>query len=133
MCKRHIFKSMECHTTPKTSFFVRLSRKDYSAASIRKTGLNNAVKRKATIVELGDELEACIAAPSDTESQYESDHIAQTISTFLKKLPPEKRNVFVRRYWFADSIFDLANRFSISESKVKSMLFRTRKELREYL
>ena len=93
----------------------------------------NAEKRKAIIVDLGEELEECIAAPSDTESQYESNYIAETISTFLKNLPPEKRNVFVRRYWFADSIFDLANQFSISESKVKSMLFRTRKELREYL
>ena len=93
----------------------------------------NAIKRKADIVELGDELESCIATPSDTESQYEIEFIIEMINTFLKKLTPEKRNVFVRRYWFADSIIELEKRFSISESKIKSMLFRTRNELREYL
>jgi len=93
----------------------------------------NAQKRKANIIEIGEELESCIATPSDTESQYEIEFILETINTFLKSLTPEKRNVFVRRYWFTDSIIELEKRFSISESKVKSMLFRTRNELREYL
>ena len=45
----------------------------------------------------------------------------------------EERNVFIRRYWYGDSIKDIAKRFFISESKVKSVLFKTRNKLRAYL
>ncbi|MGE5396909.1 MAG: hypothetical protein ACM3MK_05155 [Chitinophagales bacterium] len=41
--------------------------------------------------------------------------------------------VFVRRYWYADSIQTIAGRFQMSESKVKSMLLRTRNKLKIYL
>ena len=41
--------------------------------------------------------------------------------------------VFVRRYWYADSIADIAKRFGMRESRVKSMMFRTRNKLRDYL
>ena len=92
-----------------------------------------ASKRTATIVELGDELESCIVSPSDTESQYENRVIAQAVSAFLKEQPREKRIVFIRRYWFADPISEIAIRYSMSESKVKSMLLRIRNELRIYL
>ena len=41
--------------------------------------------------------------------------------------------IFVRRYWYMDSIGDIAERLKISESKTKSSLFRTRAKLRSYL
>ena len=43
------------------------------------------------------------------------------------------RKVFVRRYWYMDSISDISVSFGISESKAKSILFRMRNKLREYL
>ena len=45
----------------------------------------------------------------------------------------EKRNLFLRRYWYLDSISDLARRFAMSESKVKTTLFRCRAQLRAHL
>ena len=55
------------------------------------------------------------------------------ISEFLWREKTDARNVFIRRYWFFDSVGDIAERYDFSESKVKSMLFHTRNRLRDFL
>ena len=55
------------------------------------------------------------------------------LNEFLLHLPQIERQVFICRYWYMDSTADIAKRFSFSESKVKSMLYRTRNKLREML
>ena len=52
---------------------------------------------------------------------------------FLRGLGAESRNIFVRRYFYLDSVKEVAGRFGVSESKVKSLLFRLRNRLREHL
>lgn len=92
----------------------------------------NAKKRKAEIVELTAEMECCI--PNTGEAQrLEDAEIGRLLNSFLKKLPKESRLIFLRRYWYADSILEIAQRYGISESKVKTNLFRTRNKLRTYL
>ena len=59
--------------------------------------------------------------------------LRDAINGYLRGLKAEKRMIFLRRYWYLDSITDIAGRFSISESKVKTTLFRCRRELRNYL
>lgn len=54
------------------------------------------------------------------------------VDGFLETLNAEKRNAFLRRYWYLDSIVSSSKRFALSESNVKTMLFRSRNELREY-
>lgn len=90
-------------------------------------------KRKVYITELSSELEQCIPAPEDLECRMEAEELGQAISRFLKGLPEQQRIVFVRRYWFADTIEQICRRYLMSQSKVKSMLFRTRNALRDYL
>lgn len=89
--------------------------------------------RNAYIQELSTELQCCIPSPEDTESRLEAIALGQTISAFLRQQPEAARNVFLRRYWFTDSIADISHRFGMSQSKVKSMLFRTRNALRQHL
>lgn len=55
------------------------------------------------------------------------------ISTFLRKQPKEKRIIFMHRYYYCDTVLSIAKRFGYSESKVKIMLYRMRKDLRVYL
>ena len=55
------------------------------------------------------------------------------IGDFLKALPEEQRLIFLRRYWYADPVRDIAQRYGIGESKVKVTLHRTRKKLKAYL
>lgn len=79
--------------------------------------------------ELGD----CVSAPDNVEADYEAGEAAKNISLFLHGLDTGNRHIFIRRYWYSDSILELAERFDMSESKVKSMLFRTRNKLKKYL
>lgn len=91
------------------------------------------LKRSAYISELSAEMEQCIPAPDDMECRIDDIVLGQAINKFLGTLSEEKRNIFIRRYWYLDSISDIARRFSLSESKVKTMLFRSRNRLRDYL
>ena len=61
------------------------------------------------------------------------ENLGTYINDFLKKEKTDVRNVFLRRYYFFDSVEEIAKQFSFSESKVKAMLFRTRHKLKQYL
>ena len=93
----------------------------------------HAQKRSVTVVELSEEIENCIPAPNDLEQKMDSEEIGRIISEFLLKQSAEMRMIFVRRYWYMDSVRDISQIFHVSESKVKSVLFRMRNKLRKYL
>lgn len=110
----------------------------YLAKSIRyisfgRLDYRNAEKRSAELVELSAEMESSIPTQISEEMISESKEISAHISTFLRGIKYEQRIIFVRRYWYGDTILDIANQFSISKGKVKSSLFRTRNKLKEYL
>lgn len=93
----------------------------------------NRLKRSAFICELSSEMEQCIPSPDDVECRIDDMELKNVLNGFLSKLDDEKRNIFVRRYWYLDSISAISERFALSESKVKTTLFRLRKQLREQL
>ena len=80
-----------------------------------------------------DELAECIATESDTESEYMAKELEQSIRLFVRNLPEREGNVFVRRYWYLDSLADIAKNTGFSGSKVASMLFRLRGRLKKQL
>lgn len=102
---------------------LALNRYDYLKAQKRNTDFTLQLS----------ELEECLSAPDSTLSGYEERALAEAISAFLKGLDGESRNMFVRRYWYSDSIRDIAVRYNLRESKVKSQLFRVRGRLKQYL
>ena len=79
------------------------------------------------------ELEECISTGNTTEQSVDLHLLAETIGNYLRILPPEPRNLFVGRYYFMDSIKEIAGYYGMSESKVKTTLHRTRKGLKQYL
>ncbi len=85
------------------------------------------------IASIYSELEDCIPSNSNVEMEYESSLVIGAINSYLLSLDSENRIVFVRRYWYADSIQAIATCLQTSESKVKSMLFRTRNKLKTHL
>ena len=91
------------------------------------------LKRSAYLCELSAEMEQCLPAPDDAACRLEESELREAINGFLAGLPEEQRNLFLRRYWYLDSIADIARRFALSESKVKTTLLRCRKRLREHL
>ena len=80
-----------------------------------------------------DELSQCLSSENEGADIAQMAALTSALNTFLRSLPEEKRSVFIRRYWHMSSISEIANDFSMSESKVKSMLLRTRGELKKYL
>lgn len=91
------------------------------------------LKRSAFICELSVELEQCIPVPDDVECRIDDMALSEILNGFLGELDAEKRNIFIRRYWYLDSIADISERFAITESKVKTTLCRCRSRLREHL
>lgn len=69
----------------------------------------------------------------EIQSYVDGVEIGRVISTFLRKQPKEKRIIFMHRYYYCDTVLSVAKRFGYSESKVKIMLYRMRKDLRVYL
>ncbi|MGN0687859.1 MAG: RNA polymerase sigma factor [Oscillospiraceae bacterium] len=79
-----------------------------------------------------DELEDCVSGGAPEDS-FEVKRLSQAIGAYLRTLNDSKRNVFVWRYYFCESIKEISERSGESESKIKSMLYRTREGLKQYL
>lgn len=102
--------------------------------SINRFRQYTAEKRGAGQVQLAlTELEDCIPAERNVEQAIEEMALASSISQFLCAQPRQRRNIFIRRYWYLDSIRDIATAYGMSESKVASLLFRMRNELKTHL
>ena len=80
-----------------------------------------------------EELSEYLSDGNTPETAIEMAELTQILNGFLQNLPKEERQVFVCRYWYLDSIADIAKRFDYTQSKVKSMLARTRMKLRNTL
>ena len=76
-----------------------------------------------------EELSEFLSDGKTPETAMENAELTRLLNEFLRTLPQEERQVFVCRYWYLDPIADIAKRFGFSQSKVKSMLARTRKKL----
>lgn len=111
-----------------TAFICRITRN----LSLKRLEYLKREKRSADIVLSLDELTAVLA-----DNQYAPDvsdeDIGKLISQFLRTQRDDVRNVFIRKYYFFDSVKEIAVRYSFTESKVKNMLFSTRNKLKDYL
>lgn len=94
----------------------------------------NAEKRGGGELTLAlDELENCVSGSGNVENEIERRELAKLFNSFLDTLPVTERRVFLCRYWYMDSIQSIAVQFGFSQSKVASMLHRTRAKLRTVL
>ena len=112
-------------------FFAYLAKlcRNFSLARLQ---WRSAAKRSAQVVELTREMDECIPDHS-LERKLEGEELWQLLNEFLDSLSSENRLIFLRRYWYADSVREIAERYQISESKVKTQLHRTRKKLQQFL
>ena len=98
--------------------------------ALKKLDWNNAAKRKAEVVTLTQELELCVP---DRSRDIDALELGQILDAFLRTLTPDNRLVFLRRYWFGDTIGEISARYDLSESAVNMRLNRTREKLRAHL
>lgn len=100
--------------------------------SLNRLDWNLAAKRNAEVVTLTLEMEQCIPG-SMQDATLEGEEIKHVLETFLDTLSSESRLIFLRRYLYMDTIMEIAQRYGIKESKVKTQLHRTRNKLRTHL
>jgi RNA polymerase sigma-70 factor (ECF subfamily) len=92
----------------------------------------HTLKRSAYITELSSELQECL--PSEHSDNWVNDMaLKEALNSFLADLDAKKRNMFVRRYFFADTVTDISKTFGISESNAKVTLMRLREKFKEVL
>ena len=91
-----------------------------------------AAKRKGEVVTLTQEMEACIPDPQH-QRKLEGQELGEVLNRFLEGLSQDNRVIFMRRYWYLDSVAEIANRYGMTESKVKTQLHRTRTKLHSFL
>lgn len=111
------------------AFLARITRH----ISLNRCRNEKRLKRSAYICDLGAELEQCIPTPDNAACRIDDMLLSEILNDFLRSLDEEKRNIFIRRYWYLDSVADISKRFALSQSNVKTTLFRIRSKLRERL
>lgn len=93
----------------------------------------NAQKRSNHMTLVLDELVECIPSNDNGAEIGESIALRDAINGFLHSLPRKTRNVFVRRYWYASAIAEIAEEYAMKDSAVAMLLLRTRNKLKEHL
>ena len=102
--------------------------------SLNRYRRNTAEKRSSgEMSAVFDELAECVSGRYDPTEEIETQELMDTINRFLETLPEGKRKIFVSRYWYADSVADIAARFGRKEGAVSMTLRRMRAQLRQYL
>ena len=111
-------------------FLARITR---NLAFNRYNSLNAEKRGGGEIAFVLDELAECIASERDTESEYETIELGRCIREFVSALSVREGNIFVRRYFFTESVSVIAEKTGLSENNVSVILSRTRKKLRSHL
>ncbi len=125
------WNSMPPHRPDILRAFLGKITRDLSVSRYRR---NRAAKRgggaaDAVIGELGD----CVSGRESVAEEAERSQLISEINSFLANISERKRDIFILRYWYADSVGSIAKRFGMSENSVSVTLNRLRKSLRDYL
>lgn len=125
------WNSIPPHKPERLSTFLGIITRNLSISKFKQ---RNAQKRGGGEIPLAlSELNECIPDSNNPEKESESAEISTAINAFLETLPTFQRTVFVRRYWYLTPVKEIARMTDTSESKIKSMLMRTRSKLKIHL
>lgn len=98
--------------------------------ALKKLEYHTSQKRHGMTVSIQEELDACLPP---AKNEYDELELAEIMNQFLETLDRESRILFVRRYWYADSVEELAKNFGYSKNHISVKLGRLRKKLKKYL
>lgn len=127
----YAWKSIPPNKPEKLAFYLgRITRN----LAINKLREKNAVMRKSDRYAVSlSELDECIPSENLLDEKIDEESLAELIGKYLNTVSDEARICFVRKYFNMDSIKDIAGLYNMSESKLKSLLHRTRKGLKKFL
>lgn len=117
---------------PRTYLMAFLSR------IVRTISLNRVIserrqKRFAHIESLTDEMEQCLASPVSIDKEIDEALLIDSIGRFLQTQSKKKRIIFMRRYYYLDSMRSIADQLGLKESSVRTLLTRMRRDLHQHL
>jgi RNA polymerase sigma factor, sigma-70 family len=102
--------------------------------AINRYNFLNREKRGGSVVTVAlDELRECIIPGNNVEAYVENTLLGESIGAFLSNVTQLERIVFVRRYWFLDSIHEISTQCNLTETNVSTILHRLRKKLKSHL
>ena len=90
-------------------------------------------RRPDTVDEAALELAVCLPSPADTHGEAAARELGEAVSAFLRTRKPGPRTAFLRRYWYLDTVEETAAFLGWTVSKTKTVLFRERNSLWNYL
>ncbi len=113
-----------------SAFLGRITRNLTLNKYFEKTAGKRGAGQTAAVL---DELSECVSSGVTTEDISDNNTLRRALNDFLSSLEPEKRIIFMQRYWYMISIKAIADKHSSTESRIKMILLRTRNELKEHL
>ena len=116
------------HPDPLAGFVLKTGRN----LALKRYRTNTAQKRRGNYDLSLEELAGCIPGPA-LEETVEARELGRAIDAFLASQSRDNRVIFLRRYWFGDSVTDIARTLGLSPNAVSVRLSRTRSALREHL
>lgn len=114
---------------PLAAYVCRIARN----LAVSKLRSETAQKRNHSLDLVLDELEDFLPSGADVEADYDYKETVEGINRFLSTLDYDDRFLFVRRYWYADSVQEIAAAMHERESRISVRLFRLREKLRKTL
>lgn len=112
------------------SYLVMLTRRT-SIDLLRKKSRTKRIASEYTVSL--EELDECVTDRSTPEQDVDQKLLATAVNSWLGTLSYEQRNAFIARYYYSDPVRDIADCLGVSQSKIKSMLYRMRHKLKTYL
>ena len=127
----HAWNSMPPHRPSILSTFLGKITRNLSFNRYKHNTADKRGGRELPVVL--DELSDLVSGDDDVEQEFNTKELVKAIDTFLDTLSPEKRSIFVCRYWYTDSISEIAVQYGMKEGAVSMTLNRLRKKLHNYL
>jgi len=125
------WNSMPPHRPSTLSAFLGKITRNLSLNKYKHNTAGKRGGREVTVVL--DELLGLVSDTDSIEQEIDSKELINTINTFLSTLSAEKRGIFVRRYWYFDSVAKIASSFGMTENNVSVTLNRIRLKLHNCL
>lgn len=101
--------------------------------SVTRYHANTAAKRNSFYDAALDELEECIPSAASVEAEMDARELSTLLNRFLETLDRENRILFVRRYWYSDTVSSIGAAFHMNGNSVSARLSRIRRKLRSFL
>ena len=127
----HAWNAMPPQKPSKLSAFLGRITRNLSFDRYRRAGADKRGGGEMSLIL--DELADCVSGSDSVEQEIERRALAEAINDFLQTLSPQKRKLFVLRYWYCESVNEIAAKFGMKPSAVSTALGRMRAGLRAYL